>query len=300
MESPSLDWQHTLIRIYLFVSARYQEHLWAIAQRQSNNRNPRFTDEEVLTIYLFGIIRKRRTLREIYDYTRDHLVDWFPSLPSYGGYVQRLNRLSAVFAPLIEHVLAEISRAEVVEAVRIVDSMPIMLAGEKRSSQAKVASELADKGYCASKRMFFYGVKLHVVGQRRRASLPVPERVGLSPGSANDLTVLRQVLPRLEGGWLYGDKAYCDGPMKERLAEEQNLEVLTPVKKKKGQKHLSAADKLFSEAVSRVRQPIESLFNWIDEKTGIQCAAKVRSYRGLLVHVFGRLAAAMLLLAFNS
>lgn len=88
--------------------------------------------------------------------------------------------------------------------------------------------------------------------------------------------------------------------MKERLAEEQKLEVLTPVKRKKGQKHLSAADKLFSEAVSRVRQPIESLFNWIDEKTGIQCASKVRSYRGLLVHTFGRLAAAMLLLAFNS
>ena len=49
-----------------------------------------------------------------------------------------------------------------------------------------------------------------------------------------------------------------------------------------------------------MRQPIESLFNWIDEKTGIQCASKVRYYRGLLVHVFGRLAAAMLLLAFNS
>ena len=87
--------------------------------------------------------------------------------------------------------------------------------------------------------------------------------------------------------------------MKERLSEEQNLDMLTPVKRKKGQEHLSAAEKLFSAAVSRVRQPIESLFNWIDEKTGIQCASKVRSYQGLLVHAFGRLAAAMLLLAFN-
>jgi hypothetical protein len=48
-----------------------------------------------------------------------------------------------------------------------------------------------------------------------------------------------------------------------------------------------------------VRQPIESLFNWIDEKTGIQEASKVRSVEGLMVHAFGRLAAAMLLLAFN-
>ncbi len=41
---------------------------------------------------------------------------------------------------------------------------------------------------------------------------------------------------------------------------------------------------------------VESLFNWIEEKTGIQRASKVRSYNGLLVHVFGRLAAAMWLL----
>jgi len=38
------------------------------------------------------------------------------------------------------------------------------------------------------------------------------------------------------------------------------------------------------------------LFNWLEEKTGIQRASKVRSYNGLLVHVFGRLAAAMWLL----
>jgi hypothetical protein len=49
-----------------------------------------------------------------------------------------------------------------------------------------------------------------------------------------------------------------------------------------------------------VRQPIESLFNWIQEKTNIQAASKVRSYKGLTVHVFGRLAAAMFMMVFNS
>lgn len=222
-------------------------------------------------------------------------------MPSYQGYNRRLNRLSAVFAPLVEEALAEVDGGETRrEAVRIADSIPIMMAKQKRSSQASVASEFADKGYCASKGVFFYGVKLHVVAGRRPHAMPLPRRAGLTPGSANDLTALRQALPEIKGGELYGDKAYCDAPMKERLAQEQDLDVLTPVKKKKGQNRLSAADKLLSEAVSRVRQPIESLFNWVNEQTGIQCASKVRSYRGLLVHAFGRLAAAMLLLAFNS
>jgi len=295
-----MDYQLTLVEIYLFICKR-SGRIEALTQRQSNNSRPTFTDEEVLAIYLFGLAQKRRSIREIYDYIADHFEEWFPDLPSYQSYNRRLNRMSAVFAPLAEAALSKIDCSEVQkEAVRIADSMPIMLAKEKRSSQAKVAPQLASKGYCSSKGTFFYGVKLHAVVQRRPGTLPVPTRVGLTPGSENDLVALRRVLPGLEGGQLYGDKAYCDDPMKERLAKEQNLEVRTPVKRKKGQKRLSAASKLFSTAVSKVRQPIESLFNWINEKTGIQRASKVRSYRGLLVHAFGRLAAAMLLLSFNS
>ena len=43
-------------------------------------------------------------------------------------------------------------------------------------------------------------------------------------------------------------------------------------------------------ALARVRQPLESLFNWIEQKTEF-------SSNGLLVHVFGHLAAAMWLLS---
>ena len=52
----------------------------------------------------------------------------------------------------------------------------------------------------------------------------------------------------------------------------------------------------FSTAVSKVRQPIESFFSWLDEKTNIQNASKTRSTKGLMVHIFGRLAAAMMLM----
>ncbi len=59
-----------------------------------------------------------------------------------------------------------------------------------------------------------------------------------------------------------------------------------------------AADDLFLTAVSRVRQPIEALFNWLIEKTDIQRASKVRSTKGLLVHIFGKLSAAFIQLIF--
>ncbi|MCS4222785.1 hypothetical protein GGP47_002221 [Salinibacter ruber] len=272
-----------------------------MAQRQSNNSDPDFTDEEVLTIYVFGLIKKRKTISEIHEYVENHFSEWFPDLPSYQSYNRRLNRLSAVFAPMVEEALSEVGCKKARDGmIRIADSMPIILAKGQRASQATVASDrLASVGYCSSKDTFFHGVKLHLVVERRSEQLPIPERAGLTPGSENDLRALRRVLPTIEGGVLCGDKAYCDGPLKKRLAKDQNLDLLTPVKKDKGQKTLPAADKLFSRAVSRIRQPIESLFNWINEKTGIQRASKVRSYQGLLVHAFGRLAAAILLLALN-
>lgn len=95
-----------------------------------------------------------------------------------------------------------------------------MMAKEKRSSQAKVAPQIADKGYCSSKDTFYHGVKLHVVAQKRPGTMPLPDRVGLTAGSKNDLQALRQALPVFQDGELYGDKAYVDSSLRDRLSEE--------------------------------------------------------------------------------
>lgn len=79
--------------------------------------------------------------------------------------------------------------------------------------------------------------------------------------------------------------------------------MLTPVKAIKGedpvitQKEKAGRD-LFSTAVSKVRQSIESFFNWLNEKTNIQIAMKVRSTSGLLVHTMGKIAIAFIYLIF--
>jgi hypothetical protein len=76
----------------------------------------------------------------------------------------------------------------------------------------------------------------------------------------------------VSGSELVGDKAYVNRTLRTQMIKEQNLEIVTPIKKAKGQPRPSAADRLYSELVSRIRQPIESLFSWIEEKTGIQAA----------------------------
>ncbi len=101
----------------------------------------------------------------------------------------------------------------------------------------------------------------------------------------------------------YGDKIYNDSDFFMDMKNDFNSEMLTPIKGVKGMSESvkqfnKAANDLFSTAVSRVRQPIESLFNWLIEKTDIQRASKVRSTKGLLVHVFGKLTTAFVELIF--
>ena len=290
-----MNWQDQLITIYLDVCKHYEQGLWVYCQRMSNHSDLRFSDEEVITLFLFGIIDKYKEIKQIYKYADRHLRDWFPKLPSYVAFVQRLNKVADVFAPLLEIIQAEEESTRVKQGdthVLLTDSFPVALAKQGHRFKACVAKELANSGYCSTKKLYFYGVRVHVVARKQTGTLPSPEFIGVTGASHHDGKVFDQIRPMLADEEIYGDKAYAR-PDASQVQLEQNLTVLTPVKKKKGQHYLEADEQWLSTAVSRVRQPIETLFGWIEEKTGIECAGKVRSYQGLLVHVFGRLVAAM-------
>ena len=181
----------------------------------------------------------------------------------------------------------------------VVDSFPIILAKGARADSAKVAREVADKGYCSSKDLWYHGIKLHKLGLRVPGSLPLPQSLVLSAASQNDNTVFKeQIAPTYRNLRVYGDKIFHDQPAIEHLKEEYNIEMMPRQKRKKKQPYLYTDQKFFNTLVSKARQPVESFFNWLEEKTGTQCAAKVRSTQGLLKHVFGALVAALFTLAF--
>ena len=193
------------------------------------------------------------------------MADWFPQLPSYQAVNNRLNAISSHFAPLIAGLVGQIQQLPALVDVRLTDSLPIILS--KRPDSARVATDIADKGYCPTKKLYYHGLKMHLIAVDRLAKMPLPERTQFTKASVNDLTALRAELPYLSGGCLVGDKAYASAPLREQLAADQQLTLCTPVKLKKGQKRLDEADKGYSTYVSRMRQPIECFFNWFIELT---------------------------------
>lgn len=65
--------------------------------------------------------------------------------------------------------------------------------------------------------------------------------------------------------------------------KEQQTRLVAPQKKPKG-KELIRDENYYNRLVRRIRQPIESLFDWIEEKTQIQRASKVSSTDALMIH----------------
>jgi len=286
-----------MIALYYYICECYFTELRWHCQRFSNNHSPDFTDEELLTIYLFSVSEEEKfKVKSIHRFAKKYLNDWFPCLPSYQTFNDRLNRLAPVFAPLVKSLLRDVDTLGVRFDISLLDSMPIITCSGKRAG--KVAPQLTDKGYCSTKKLHYYGAKLHGIAFHRKGKLPFPEFFCLTGAAEHDLNAVREILPAFKNRAVFADKAYANEDLKLSLEEIHKVQICTPVKLIKGESEQirqikRAADNLFSTAVSRIRQPIESLFNWLIEKTDIQRASKVRSNNGLIVHVFGKIAAAI-------
>ena len=251
----------------------------------------------MITCYLFSLhYENKRTVKEGYDYIVNHWQSWFPNLPSYQCYNARLNALVPAFAHLLSGWLASMHLpADQVEIV-LGDSCPIITcAGNRRG---KVARELTNKGHCATKKMDYYGLKLHLLALKRHQHLPLPCCLEFTPASVHDITALRDTLLDLHNAPAFLDRAYVDEGLAQEMTTHQ-AELITPVKRKPGEAEChrqfdAAYNHLKGTAVAKVRQPVEAFFSWVQQKTGIQNASKVRSAKGLLLHLFGKLCGAIM------
>lgn len=289
--------KNQVIQIYLLVCQIYDSHSSLKYQRDSNFK-PKFSDEEIITVYLFGQLNEKFNHRQIHAFIREYWLDWFPQLPSYQAFNRRLNLLADNFQALFAYLLAALqNNQKASSADYLIDSLPVMLAVGTRAKRGRVAPEMAKTGFCATKQINFHGVRLHLIGNRQAGALPTPSQIWLREGNIHDLTALREVADQLPADInLFADKAYADADFKRRLRCRE-IKLLTPLKKSK-KENFSDEQKLFNKTISSFRQPIESFFKWLIDKTDIQRASQVRSTDGLIIHCLGKLTFALFLLNF--
>jgi len=259
----------------------------ACCQRSSNNSEPKFTDIQATVIYLYGKNLGLATKQSVYNFAKEHLKKFCEHLPTYKQFCVRINKLTPVFAELCN---AELKTKVKTSKTHLLDSAPIIVAKGSRSSKAKTAYELCDKGYCPSKKMWYYGVKIHVLAEERLHGIPIPREILLTQASEHDLPVAKRILENADDIEVFADKAFIDDDWGYDL-QLYGVQLNTPFKERsKNQIPLDDGERAWNAIVSSRRQQIESLFSQISRTTGIQNASFVRSKNGLLSFVWAKLA----------
>jgi hypothetical protein len=225
--------KENLIKLYFYVCEDKGIQSYLSSMRMSNNWKPEFTDEEVMTMYIFGITEGFSKVKQIYKHMKHYWHDWFPLLPSYQAFNDRLNNLPYCFQILVQSINCNALEGLVFKNEKVIDSVPIIVTGKSRSSSAKVAPELCNKGYCSSKQMYYYGLKLHVTGIVRPLQLPMPEASWITAAGENDLTAARPVFESMSNCKIYADKIYADTELNARCKLIKTVLYSLRLKKKK-------------------------------------------------------------------
>ncbi len=260
---------NNLVKLYFHVCDKYKEQVYFEVQTHSNNNEQVgfITDEELITIYLFCVAYEEKyRIKSMHKYIKNHWHSLFPVLASYQAFNARLNNLCDAFPVLLTDFMNRVSISSDSLKILLGDSLPVITCSHKRGD--KVAKELTDKGFCATKNLHYYGVKIHLLGLRRASSIPMPQYIKITPASVHDLAASRNILETINADISILDKAYADADLAKRMQQNGNT-LLTPIKDKKGwaaalKQTDQAFNDIFNEAVSSIRQPIESLFNWIN------------------------------------
>lgn len=160
---------------------------------------------------------------------------YFTRRLSHSRFIRRLHRCAHLLMPLF-HVLAGLGHELNQESLYVLDSFPVPACDNIRIRRCQRYRGEAWRGYQASKRRYFYGVKVHLVV----AASGHPVEFVLTPGADGDAKVLKQFdLDLPEGSTLTGDKAYNDYAY-EDLLQKVGLSLI-PLRKLNSKRPLEPA-----------------------------------------------------------
>ena len=193
-----------LLAVYCLVDDAYRAFLTQMHHGKplrGRGRAPALSDSEVITMVVVGEFLGIDTDRGIHHYFYHHWRALFPRIPSRTSFLRQAANLWVVIGHIQRALARHMGAFE--DDCHIVDGFPMVVANINRAKRAKSFRGYATRGYCASKKQWFYGFHGVVL-------------ISLT-GVVVDLTVVASNIDEREAAWdvldgilgkLLGDKGY--------------------------------------------------------------------------------------------
>jgi len=217
-----MDRDTFIITVYCLVV----EHYGAVATTYKVRHGgfaPPLTDAEVITMEICGEYFKHSCDKDLYDYFAAHYRHFFPRLPERSLFVRQAANLWRLKAA-IQQRLVDVS-GQSADAVQSVDTLPLPVCTYTRAMRDRCFATAASYGYCAAKKLHYYGFKLGL----RISRLGMITHYPLLEARPHDLQHLGTLIAGFDG-LVPADKGFIDEYQQQLWQLRQGTQVVTPVR----------------------------------------------------------------------
>jgi len=188
---------------------------------------PQYPDSFIIALLIIKNLLSINSESAFLRHLEKNYGDFFEQLPEQSWF----NRKARKLAPLCDEVARGLTQGLDLGDIRIPDSTPIPVVKRYRGSTSAIFPKGKDfnYGYCASKKEYYYGVKLTLCTNESG----IPVAYDFCRANKHDLKALEAMLPDIEtrGITMIADKGYYDGELRATL-KSQNSKLVVPDKKR--------------------------------------------------------------------
>jgi hypothetical protein len=171
------------------------------------------TDAEVMTTAIAAALYFCYNFEHARKYLKKQ--GYIPKLLGKSRFNRRLHRIQPLFLSLFQ-LLGDIWKELNTQSRYVIDSYPVVACDNYRICRSRRYQGEVWRGYQASKRRYFYGLKIHIMVTEQGQ----PVEFFLTPGSYSDthaFSLYNFDLP--DHAWVTGDKAYTDYVIEDVINE---------------------------------------------------------------------------------
>jgi hypothetical protein len=223
------------------------------AIRHGEDCRREMSDAEIITTVITAAMFFDGNHNKACEYMKDHHL--IPNMLEKSRFNRRLHGISMLMNDMFHQmgmIIKEISDS----TEYLLDSFPVPICDNIRIFNVKLIKSEELLGYIASKKRYFYGVRVQLLTTKGG----IPVEFVFMPGSASDVRALNALPLNLPpGSEVYSDSAYTDYTAEDDLYESSQIEL--KVMRKKNSKR---QDEPWNQYIKQcTRHYIETVFSSI-------------------------------------
>lgn len=216
---------------------------------------PTFSDSEMLTLMLAIDFFEFNSERRYHAFIKANYLKLFPKLLNQSEYNRRARSLRFLLNELRQAWCNTLGVQS--EKHFLLDTTPVVVVGYRRSKNHSDFRRSADYGYCAARRMKYFGYKLVMLTTLDGT----PYSFELVPANTDERDAADEILDTLPvGSNAWSDKGFID---EDWQSEWRNQGVFIWTAKRENQTQQNPL--VFDQLLNRVRQRIEGSFDILKE-----------------------------------